>query len=87
MHCHTRNLRDQPERYGYAAVLAAGQRLVDSDTPTGGRVTSRPAVYMPTLTDTMDPVHSYAALVKGNLVVGGKEKEVTKGGKRRWRGT
>ena len=67
MHCHTRNLR-QLECYGYASVLSAGQCLLD-----GGHVTSGLSGYMPTLADTMEPAHSYAALVKGHLVAGGRE--------------
>ena len=69
MHHETRHLRDQVEQRGYAPVFAAGQRLLGSGRGSGWD-TSGVNGYMPTVADTMEPLHSYAVLVQGKPVTG-----------------
>ena len=83
-HRQTQHLRDLMDQRGYAPVFATGQRLLAS--VGGGSVegTAGGDGYMPTLVETMEPLHSYAVLVKGKPAPGGKEgrKAGPKGGKK-----
>ena len=60
------------DQCGYAPVFPAGQRLLATVGGGSGRGTPGGDGYMPTLVETMEPLHSYAVLVKGRPAARGK---------------
>lgn len=85
IHCQTQHLRDLMDQRGYAPVFVAGQSLLASMGGGSGQGTPGVDGYMPTLVETMEPLHSYAVLVKGKPAAGGEEGK--KGGAKRGKKT